>query len=37
MMIQDFNFTNIHAVRKQCWTYKADGNTPIKKVRIFIL
>ena len=31
MLIKDFDFTNIKAVRKQCWTYKADGNTPIKK------
>lgn len=31
MMIKDFDFTSIHAVRKQCWTYKSDGNTPIKK------
>lgn len=31
MMIKGFDFTNIHAVRKQCWTYKLDGNTPIKK------
>ena len=31
MMIKDFDFTSIHAVRKQCWTYKADGNTPIRK------
>lgn len=31
MMIKDFDFTSVHAVRKQCWTYKADGNTPIKK------
>ena len=31
MMIKDFDFTNIHAVRKQCWTYKTDGNTPTKK------
>lgn len=31
MMIKDFDFTRIHAVRKQCWTYKSDGNTPIKK------
>lgn len=31
MMIKDFDFGSIHAVRKQCWTYKADGNTPIKK------
>lgn len=31
MMIKDFDFTNIRAVRKQCWTYKADGNTPIRK------
>lgn len=31
MMIKDFDFTSIHAVRKQCWTYKEDGNTPIKK------
>ena len=31
MMIKGFDFTNIHATRKQCWTYKADGNTPIKK------
>ena len=30
-MIKDFDFTSIHAVRKQCWTYKADRNTPIKK------
>lgn len=31
MLIRDFDFTSIHAVRKQCWTYKSDGNTPIKK------
>ena len=31
MMIKDFDFGSIHAVRKQCWTYKSDGNTPIKK------
>lgn len=31
MYIKDFDFTSMHAVRKQCWTYKADGNTPIKK------
>ena len=31
MMIKDFDFTSIKAVRKQCWTYKSDGNTPIKK------
>ena len=31
MIIKDFDFTSIHAVRKQCWTYKTDGNTPIKK------
>ena len=31
MLIKDFDFTSIKAVRKQCWTYKADGNTPIKK------
>ena len=31
MLIKDFDFTNIKAVRKQCWTYKSDGNTPIKK------
>lgn len=31
MMIKDFDFCSIHAVRKQCWTYKSDGNTPIKK------
>ena len=31
MLIKDFDFTSIHAVRKQCWTYKADGNTPIRK------
>ena len=31
MLIKDFDFTSIHAVRKQCWTYKSDGNTPIKK------
>lgn len=31
MMIKDFDFTSVHAVRKQCWTYKSDGNTPIKK------
>ena len=31
MMIKDFDFCSIHAVRKQCWTYKPDGNTPIKK------
>lgn len=31
MMIKDFDFTGIKAVRKQCWTYKTDGNTPIKK------
>lgn len=31
MMIKDFDFTSIHAVRKQCWTYKSDGNTPIRK------
>ena len=30
-MIKDFDFGSIHAVRKQCWTYKSDGNTPIKK------
>ena len=30
-MIKDFDFTSVHAVRKQCWTYKSDGNTPIKK------
>lgn len=31
MVIKDFDFTSIHAVRKQCWTFKADGNTPTKK------
>lgn len=31
MMIKDFDFASIHAVRKQCWEYKSDGNTPIKK------
>lgn len=31
MMIKDIDFTSVHAVRKQCWTYKSDGNTPIKK------
>lgn len=31
MIIKDFDFISIHAARKQCWTYKADGNTPIKK------
>ena len=31
MLIKDFDFTSIHATRKQCWTYKSDGNTPIKK------
>ena len=31
LLIKDFDFTSIHAVRKQCWTYKSDGNTPIKK------
>ena len=31
MMIKDFDFTSIRAMRKQCWTYKSDGNTPIKK------
>lgn len=31
MMIKDFDFTSIHAIRKQCWDYKSDGNTPIKK------
>lgn len=31
MFIKDFDFISIHAVRKQCWTYKTDGNTPIKK------
>ena len=31
MMIKDFDFTSLHAMRKQCWTYKLDGNTPIKK------
>ena len=31
MIIKDFDSTSIKAVRKQCWTYKADGNTPIKK------
>lgn len=30
MMFEDFNFKKIKAVRKQCWTYKSDGNTPIK-------
>ena len=30
-MIRDFDFTSIRAVRKQCWDYKSDGNTPIKK------
>lgn len=31
MMIKDFDFKSVHAVRKQCWVYKTDGNTPIKK------
>lgn len=31
MVIKDFDFTSIKAARKQCWTYKTDGNTPIKK------
>ena len=31
MLIKDFDFTSIKAVRKQCWTYKSDGNTPIRK------
>ena len=31
MMIKDFDFTSIKAVRKQCWAYKSDGNTPINK------
>lgn len=31
MLIKDFGFKSIHAARKQCWTYKADGDTPIKK------
>lgn len=31
MYIKDFDFTSIHVVRKQCWDYKSDGNTPIKK------
>lgn len=31
MMIKDFDFTSIHAVRKQCWDYKTDRNTPIKR------
>ena len=31
MKIIDFDFTSIHTTRKQCWTYKADGNTPVKK------
>ena len=31
MMIKDFDLKSVHATRKQCWTYKADGNTPIKK------
>ena len=35
-MIKDFDFTSIHAVRKQCWTYKSDGNTPIKKGKKFV-
>ena len=30
MLIKDFDFTSIKAVRKQCWTYKSDGNTPIR-------
>ena len=30
-MIKDFDFKSIHSVRKQCWTFKADGNTPTKK------
>lgn len=31
MMIKDFDFDGMKATRKQCWTYKADGNTPVKK------
>lgn len=31
MMIKDFDFTSIKTVRKQCWAYKSDRNTPIKK------
>ena len=31
MLIKDFDFAAIKAVRKQCWTYKSDGNTPIRK------
>ena len=31
MFIKDFDFTNARAVRKQCWDYKTDGNTPVKK------
>ena len=31
MMIKDFDFTSIHATRKQCWTYMSDRNTPMKK------
>ena len=31
MMIKDFDFKSVHEVRKQCWVYKTDGNTPIKK------
>ena len=31
MMIKEFDFKSVHAVRKQCWGYKTDGNTPIKR------